>query len=76
MRVLQTALGGGMFPVERAPKWMQTVAMLLPTGQAMDAYHKLLWSNGGLSSIGLNLLILLGFAAAFFAFGVRRLRWE
>ncbi len=74
--IVLTALGGGMFPVERAPQWMQTVAILLPTGQAMDAYHKLIWFDQGLSAIGMNLLVLAGFAAAFFAFGVSRLRWE
>jgi ABC-type multidrug transport system permease subunit len=74
--IVLTAMGGGMFPVERGPEWMQFVAKLLPTGWAMDAYHQLLWFKGGLSSIGLHLLVLAGFAVAFFALGTRRLRWE
>jgi ABC-type multidrug transport system permease subunit len=74
--IVLTALGGGMFPVERAPPAMQFFARLLPSGQAMEAYHKLLWSGEGVSSIALNLLVLAGFAAVFFAIGVSRLRWE
>ncbi len=74
--IVLTALGGGMFPVQYAPPWMQYLAKALPTGWAMDAYHKLLWFGGGLGSIGLNLLVLLGFAVVFFAIGVSRLRWE
>ncbi len=74
--IVLTALGGGMFPVERAPAAMQYIAKALPTGWAMDAYHKLLWFGEGLPSIGLHLLVLAGFAAVFFAFGASRLRWE
>jgi ABC-2 type transport system permease protein len=74
--IVLTAMGGGMFPIKSAPEWMQIFAKFLPSGQAMEAYHKLLWTGSDLSSIGLNLLILAGFAAAFMAFGVSRLRWE
>jgi ABC-type multidrug transport system permease subunit len=74
--IFLTAMGGGMFPVDRAPPWMQTLAKFLPTGQAMDAYYKLIKDHKDLSDIGPNLLVLAIFAAVFFAFGVSRLRWE
>ena len=35
------ALGGAWWPIEITPDWMQTLAMFLPTGWAMDALHKL-----------------------------------
>jgi ABC-type multidrug transport system permease subunit len=35
------ALGGCWWPIEIAPRWMQSLAMLLPTGWAMDALHRL-----------------------------------
>jgi ABC-type multidrug transport system permease subunit len=71
-----TALGGGMFPTHKAPEWMKGVANVLPTGWAMDAYHKLLREQLGLAAIWPNLLILALFAALFFAIGLWKLRWE
>jgi ABC-type multidrug transport system permease subunit len=35
------ALGGCWWPIEITPPWMQTLALFLPTGWAMDAMHKL-----------------------------------
>ena len=35
------ALGGCWWPIEIAPRWMQTLALCLPTGWAMDAMHRL-----------------------------------
>jgi ABC-2 type transport system permease protein len=35
------ALGGCWWPIEITPRWAQSIAMLLPTGWAMDALHKL-----------------------------------
>ncbi len=34
-------LGGAWWPIEVTPPWMQQLALLLPTGWAMDALHKL-----------------------------------
>jgi ABC-type multidrug transport system permease subunit len=44
------ALGGCFWPIEITPDYMQTLAMLLPTGWMMDAMHKLMvfgreWSS-------------------------------
>ena len=38
---VMAALGGCWWPIEITPSWMQTVALFLPTGWAMDAIHKL-----------------------------------
>ena len=35
------ALGGCWWPIEITPAWMQKLQLLLPTGWAMDALHKL-----------------------------------
>ena len=35
------ALGGCWWPIEITPRWMQALAMALPTGWAMDAMHRL-----------------------------------
>lgn len=36
------ALGGCWWPIEITPAWMQSLALVLPTGWAMDAMHKLI----------------------------------
>jgi ABC-type multidrug transport system permease subunit len=74
--LVMSALGGGMFPVEMAPAWMQTVALALPTGWAMQAYHRLMWDGVSVAAVLPNALVLAGFAAVFFLIGVRSLRWE
>jgi ABC-type multidrug transport system permease subunit len=38
---VMAALGGCWWPIEITPSWMQTLALFLPTGWAMDAIHKL-----------------------------------
>jgi ABC-2 type transport system permease protein len=38
---LLAALGGCWWPIEITPKWMQSLALALPTGWTMDALHKL-----------------------------------
>ena len=38
---LLAGLGGCWWPIEIAPPWAQKIAILLPTGWAMDALHKL-----------------------------------
>jgi ABC-2 type transport system permease protein len=80
--LILTTLGGGMFPLELGPQWMQTAARCLPTGWAMFAYHTLMWQGtpqtalATLVSIVPNLLVLAGFAAVFLVIGVLSLRWE
>jgi ABC-type multidrug transport system permease subunit len=73
---VMTALGGGLFPFGMAPAWMQKVALLFPTGWAMQAYHKLMWEGKDFNAVLPNLLVLSGFAAVFLVVGVRCLRWE
>jgi len=36
------ALGGCWWPIEITPRWAQSMALLFPTGWAMDALHKLM----------------------------------
>jgi ABC-2 type transport system permease protein len=69
--LLMTALGGGMFPIEMAPAWMQRIALLLPTGWAMQAYHLLMWEGAGWKAVLPHVLVLAGFATVFFTLGSR-----
>jgi ABC-2 type transport system permease protein len=80
--LILTTLGGGMFPLEYGPDWMQKVALLLPTGWAMSAYHKLMWQDTPqtalvtLAHIVPHVLVLAVFAAVFLVIGIFKLRWE
>jgi ABC-2 type transport system permease protein len=39
---VMAALGGCWWPIEITPPWSQKIAMVFPTGWAMDALHKLM----------------------------------
>jgi ABC-2 type transport system permease protein len=67
------ALGGCWWPIEITPPWMQTFALFLPTGWAMDAMHKLISFGAGPVSVvphlvGMTLVLLILLAAATRAF--------
>ena len=74
--LVMTALGGGMFPLDAAPGWLKQVALLVPTGWAMDAYHKLIWDGRDWMSVLPNIGVLAGFSGLFFVLGIWSLRWE
>ena len=49
------ALGGCWWPIEIAPPWAQKLQLLLPTGWAMDAMHKLISFGAGAASVVPNI---------------------
>jgi ABC-type multidrug transport system permease subunit len=63
------ALGGCWWPIEVTPRWMQTFALFLPTGWAMDAMHRLVsfdagWQSGLPHLLGISVAALVtGWAA-------------
>lgn len=73
---LLAALGGCWWPIEITPRWMQQLAIYLPTGWVMNALHQLMvFRAGPASSWSAVALLALG-AAALFAFGSRRFRFD
>lgn len=52
------ALGGCWWPIEITPRWMQHLAMALPTGWAMDALHKLVSFGAPPTSVLPHLAVL------------------
>jgi ABC-type Na+ efflux pump permease subunit len=65
------ALGGCWWPIEITPPWMQKLAMVFPTGWAMDALHKLVSFGAPPSSVIPHLAVFsLGMVLA--AWGVFR----
>jgi ABC-type Na+ efflux pump permease subunit len=70
------ALGGCWWPIEVVGPTMRKVAMLLPTGWAMDALHALVNFGHSGADVLPNLAALLAGAALLGALGVRVFRFE
>lgn len=69
-------LGGAWWPLEIVPDFMKTIGHISPIAWCMDGFNALIFFNGGLSDVIVPSLVLLGFAAVFFAFGIARFRYE
>jgi ABC-type multidrug transport system permease subunit len=73
---VMAALGGCWWPIEITPAWMQKLALVLPTGWAMDALHKLVSFQAGPWSV-LPHVVALALAALAAGWGaVRLFRFE
>lgn len=71
-----SALGGAWWPIEIAPEWMQQLALVLPTGRAMDAMHKLVNFAYPANVVIPHLAGLLGSALALGWLGTKTFRYE
>ncbi len=74
--IVMSMLGGTWWPVELLPSFMQTLAKLVPSGWAMQAFIDLLLRGANLGQVLPSLLILTGFGAAFLTLGVSIFRFE
>lgn len=70
------ALGGCWWPIEVTPQWMQTFALMLPTGWTMDALHKLVSFGAGASSAVPHLGMLLTATVVVGTAAVRTFRFQ
>lgn len=73
---LLAALGGCWWPIEVAPSWAQKLALLLPTGWAMDALHQLVSFGAGPQAVVPHLAALLAAALAAAFLTARRFRFQ
>jgi ABC-type multidrug transport system permease subunit len=62
--LLMAALGGCWWPLELAPPALQTIALCLPTGWALQALHQLISFGSGFGAVLLPVAVLMGFGAA------------
>ncbi|MBU1098271.1 MAG: ABC transporter permease [Bacteroidetes bacterium] len=60
--MIMSAIGGAWFPVSILPDWMQSISKLTITYWSVEAFLQVLWRGGDLTSISLNLIILLSIA--------------
>jgi ABC-2 type transport system permease protein len=68
-------LGGAWWPLEIVPDFMKTIGYLSPVAWVMQAFHDVMWYNGGLAAVLPEIGVLLGAAALFFLLGVGRFRY-
>lgn len=71
-----SGLGGAWFPLEIAGEGFSAVGHLLPTAWAMDGLQNVVVRGLGIGSAAAPALVLLGYAALFFALAIWRLRFE
>jgi ABC-type multidrug transport system permease subunit len=69
------ALGGCWWPIEIAPRWMQSLALFLPTGWAMDAMHRLVSFGDPASAAVPHVAALLAGALVLGAIAARAFRY-
>jgi ABC-2 type transport system permease protein len=69
-------LGGAWVPLEIMPAGFQQFARLTPLAWVMTGFQDVIMRGQGLDSVWLPALVLLGYAAVFFALGVWRFRVE
>ena len=74
LAMLLSALGGAWWPLEITPPAYQTVARLLPTTWAMQAFQKVVAHGAGTRGVLPDIAILAGFAALFLLAGMRTFR--
>jgi ABC-2 type transport system permease protein len=69
-------LSGVFFPITTLPDWLQTTVHLLPLTWLTDALHRVMNDGAGLAAIGLDCLVLGGWAVVTFAIAIWRFRWD
>lgn len=70
------ALGGAWWPIEITPDWMQTVAIIIPTGWTMDAMHNLVNFGYGPASVLPQLFTILTATVVLAWAGARTFRYS
>jgi ABC-2 type transport system permease protein len=74
--LLMVMLGGAWVPTFVFPAWLQRVTVVMPTRWAVDGFDAMTWRGFGPGAALLPILVLLGFAAAFWLLALARFRWE
>lgn len=74
--MVMALLGGCWYPIELFPPFVQDAMRILPTRWAMQGMLNLVQRGQGLEGVLIESVVLLGFAAVFFAIGVARFRYE
>lgn len=74
--LMMVMLGGAWVPTFVFPAWLQQLTIIVPVRWAVDGLDAMTWRGIGLNGAVMPVLILLGFAAAFWTIAATRFRWE
>ena len=69
-------IGGAYWPLEIEPTWMQHLAWFVPQSWALSGFKAAALGLSSMTSIGLPLAVLAGFAVIFFGVGMVQLRYS
>lgn len=71
-----SALGGLWFSIEMMPGYMQSIAQVLPTYHAQNAFTSVIIRGKDLATIAPSVLVLAGFVIAVLVAGILFFKWE
>lgn len=74
--VVSALLGGCMFPLDLMPPFMRTLSLFVPHRWALVGFQNLMVRGQGLQQVFPQIVVLLVFAAVFFAVAARRFTFE
>jgi ABC-2 type transport system permease protein len=69
---IQALVGGAFFPITIFPSWLQWVRFLSVVGWTIDGWRRVQIEGQGMAGVLQPVVVLLGFAVVFYAFGVWR----
>ena len=69
-----SAIGGAWWPLEIMPEGMRLAGLFMPTAWAMEGLHGVITYGGGITSIGLPVLVLGVMTLVFWVLGARLMR--
>ena len=74
--LMMVMLGGAWVPTFIFPAWLQQFTLIVPVRWAVDGLDAMTWRGIGLSGALMPVLVLIGFAAAFWTIAATRFKWE
>ncbi len=72
----QFLLSGTFFSIEAFPSWLQPFCRILPLTYLNDALRKVAFEGAGLWDVKMQILILIIWGIAIYAFAVKVFKWE
>src|SRR5205085_10821957 len=73
--LMMVMLGGAWVPTFIFPAWLQQFTLVVPVRWAVDGLDAMTWRGIGISGATMPIVILIGFAAAFWTVAATRFRW-
>jgi len=72
--VIMNLLSGSTTPMESIPDWLQTVMQIAPSTHFVAFSQAILYRGAGLETVWVNMVVMMGLSAIFFAIALMRFR--